>query len=211
MAITWNTSSTLRSGMLPTSSTPPDATPSWWSVIIHTSCPVAPLVTVTVQSSLGQASRSPAANVTAGDQERNHPGPVSDGSHTGPDEPQGDVARSRRTRPRAGCVAVGLRSSRRGRRWTGARRRRGRHREIACLVEEFLRRARDAGARVLTGACLPFAEAVPYAPFAQILGQLSAGSRTDGRVPSADDPADRFRLMPGSPTSSSPRPPSNHW
>ena len=52
-----------------------------------------------------------------------------------------------------------------------------------------------AGAHVLTGSCLPFADAVPYAPFAQILGHLSAVTAPTVRVPSAADPADRFRFF----------------
>ncbi len=41
------------------------------------------------------------------------------------------------------------------------------------LLEEFVAGARRSGAHVLTGSCLPFADSVPYAPFAQILGHLS--------------------------------------
>jgi tetratricopeptide (TPR) repeat protein len=63
------------------------------------------------------------------------------------------------------------------------------------LLAEFVARAHDAGADVLNGSCLPFAEAVPYAPFAQILGHLPASDGGEGRVPSAADPADRFRFF----------------
>ena len=63
------------------------------------------------------------------------------------------------------------------------------------LIDEFAARARDQGAGVLAGSCLPFADAVPYAPFAQILGHLSAGESGAGGVPSPGDPTDRFRFF----------------
>jgi DNA-binding CsgD family transcriptional regulator len=63
------------------------------------------------------------------------------------------------------------------------------------LLKEFAARAGGAGARVLTGACLPFADAVPYAPFAQILALLAVGGDDATPVPSAADPSDRFRFF----------------
>ena len=63
------------------------------------------------------------------------------------------------------------------------------------LIGEFVADARAAGANILAGSCLPFADAVPYAPFAQILGHLAAGDGAPGDVPSAADPADRFRFF----------------
>jgi DNA-binding CsgD family transcriptional regulator/tetratricopeptide (TPR) repeat protein len=63
------------------------------------------------------------------------------------------------------------------------------------LIDEFAASARDHGAGVLAGSCLPFADAVPYAPFVQILGHLSAGESGAGGVPAAADPTDRFRFF----------------
>jgi DNA-binding CsgD family transcriptional regulator len=63
------------------------------------------------------------------------------------------------------------------------------------LIDEFAVRARDQGAGVLAGSCLPFADVVPYAPFAQILGHLSAGESRAGDIPSPGDPTDRFRFF----------------
>ncbi len=63
------------------------------------------------------------------------------------------------------------------------------------LIGEFVAEARAGGAEILAGSCLPFADAVPYAPFAQILGHLAAGDELPGEVPSAADLADRFRFF----------------
>jgi predicted ATPase len=63
------------------------------------------------------------------------------------------------------------------------------------LIEEFANSARAQGAVVLAGSCLPFADAVPYAPFAQILGHLSAGDSGAGGAPAPADPTDRFRFF----------------
>ena len=63
------------------------------------------------------------------------------------------------------------------------------------LLKEFAVRAGESGARVVTGACLPFADAVPYAPFAQILALLAVGGDEAAPVPSAADPFDRFRFF----------------
>ncbi len=63
------------------------------------------------------------------------------------------------------------------------------------LIDEFAASARGRGAAVLAGSCLPFADAVPYAPFAQILGHLSGGESRAGDIPSPGDPTDRFRFF----------------
>jgi len=61
------------------------------------------------------------------------------------------------------------------------------------VIEEFATGAR-AVARVVVGACLPFADAVPYAAFAPILGELSSGSAVDDHTRSTDA-AGRFRFF----------------
>ena len=62
------------------------------------------------------------------------------------------------------------------------------------LIEEFVSSARANGVLVLTGACLPFADAVPYAPLAAILDHLSDdGHATAG--PAGVETVDRFRLF----------------
>lgn len=61
------------------------------------------------------------------------------------------------------------------------------------MIEEFATGAR-AIARVVGGACLPFADAVPYAAFAPILGELSAGSAVDDHARSTDA-VGRFRFF----------------
>ena len=47
----------------------------------------------------------------------------------------------------------------------------------------------------MTGACLPFADAVPYAPFAHILAVLAVDGGAGTVAPSAADPSDRFRFF----------------
>ena len=63
------------------------------------------------------------------------------------------------------------------------------------LVDDFARQAESSGSRVVTGACLPFADAVPYAPFAHILAVLAVDGGAGTVVPSAADPSDRFRFF----------------
>ena len=63
------------------------------------------------------------------------------------------------------------------------------------LVDDFARQAESSGSRVVTGACLPFADAVPYAPFAHILAVLAVDGGAGTIAPSAADPSDRFRFF----------------
>jgi DNA-binding CsgD family transcriptional regulator/tetratricopeptide (TPR) repeat protein len=62
------------------------------------------------------------------------------------------------------------------------------------LVSEFATRAAGVGAEVIQASCLPFAEAVPYAPVAALLDRLSKGDPSDG-ASAGDDPGDRFRFF----------------
>jgi predicted ATPase len=67
------------------------------------------------------------------------------------------------------------------------------------LVGETAALARAAGARVLTGACVALgAESLPYAPFAQALGDVTAGLGRSGveQLVGAPARADLARLMP---------------
>ncbi len=62
------------------------------------------------------------------------------------------------------------------------------------LVGELSARATDAGAVVLTGACLPFADAVPYAALAPIVALLGEGNDEGDRAPPGDT-GDRLRFF----------------
>ena len=54
------------------------------------------------------------------------------------------------------------------------------------LIDEFTLAARVGGARVVGGACLPFAAAVPYAAFASILGDLAGPVGVKDPEPTTD-------------------------
>lgn len=60
------------------------------------------------------------------------------------------------------------------------------------LIEDFCALARERGARVLSGGCLPFADSVPYAPMLTLLHQL--GPDDDHQLRAAGDPGDRARF-----------------
>jgi DNA-binding CsgD family transcriptional regulator/tetratricopeptide (TPR) repeat protein len=63
------------------------------------------------------------------------------------------------------------------------------------LIGELVTHAELDGARALLGSCLPFAEAVPYAPLARILEPLRTDDTTPGPPPGAAEPHDRARFF----------------
>ena len=76
------------------------------------------------------------------------------------------------------------------------------------LVDEFVATGGEPARRVLAGACLPFADAVPYAPLAQILAAPGGRRRRAAPVHGAE-PIDRFRFFQWVADRSSPRPRSS--